>query len=187
MKEQLLQLFREHAETAFLISFILSILVAVVGILPSFFITAANILFFGFLQGILISFLGEAVGAMVAFLLYRKGFKKPAITRLNHYPRIQQLLLAEKREAFLLIFSLRLLPFIPSGMVTFAAAVGRVSAILFFIASSLGKVPALFLEGYTVYQVSNFGWQGKIFLAVAAMSLAYFAIKQIWQGNKGNQ
>ena len=76
MKETVLHLFEMHPQAAIGISLLLSILVAVAGILPSFFITAANILFFGFWEGTLISFIGEAVGALIAFWLYRKGFKK---------------------------------------------------------------------------------------------------------------
>ena len=76
MKEEVLALFNAHPGLAIVISLGLSVLVAIVGILPSVFLTAANILFFGFLPGMLISFLGETIGAIVAFFLYRWGFKK---------------------------------------------------------------------------------------------------------------
>ena len=177
MKEQLLQLLRDHAQWAFVISMLVSITVAILGIVPSFFVTAANILFFGFAEGVMISFLGEAVGAMVAFLLYRNGFKKMNTANLQRYPLIRKLLLAEKREAFLIILSFRLLPFIPSGIVTFGAAAGRVSATIFFMASSLGKLPSLVLEGYSVYQVTRFGWQGKIILIIVALLVLAYSIK----------
>ncbi|MES2882632.1 MAG: VTT domain-containing protein, partial [Bacteroidota bacterium] len=143
MKEEVLKLFTEHQQLAILLSVVLSIVIAVIGVLPSVFITAANILFFGFWQGILVSFLGEALGAVVSFLLYRKGFKKNVSARLQKFPRVQQLLMAEGNKAFGLIFSLRLLPFVPSGLVTFAAAMGKVSLLVFVVASSVGKIPAL--------------------------------------------
>src|SRR5215213_1703049 len=143
MKEQIIQLFYDHPHGAVVISLAISILIAVLGVVPSFFMTAANILFFGFWQGILISFIGEAAGAIIAFVLYRKGFKKMTTEQLQKFPRLQSLLNAKEKEAFLLILYLRLIPFIPSGLVTFAAAIGKVSAITFFIASSLGKIPAL--------------------------------------------
>ena len=176
MGEQLLALFREHAQWAFGISLSLSIIVAVLGVLPSVFITAANILFFGFWQGLLVSFLGEAIGAVVAFWLYRKGFKKVTSQSLHNYPRLQRLIAAKGKEAFLLIMGLRLLPFVPSGLVTFAAAIGNASLFIFVAASSLGKVPALFIEAYSVYQVTQFGWQGKVILALIAVALIYFVI-----------
>ena len=75
--------------------------------------------------------------------------------------------------------SLRLLPFIPSGMVTLGAAAGRVSLIIFLLASSLGKLPSLVLEGYSVYQVTRFGWQGKIMLLLVALGVLVYAFKML--------
>ncbi|MBA2745222.1 MAG: TVP38/TMEM64 family protein [Flavisolibacter sp.] len=177
MKEAIIELFREHQQMAVVISIFISVLIAVLGIVPSFFITAANILFFGFWQGTLISFIGEAVGALVAFLLYRKGFKKAAHNKLEKFPKLVQLVDAQGRPAFLLILALRLIPFVPSGLVTFAAAIGKVTLTVFLIASSIGKVPALLIEAYSVYQVTSFGWQGKLILVLVAAGLLFFVIK----------
>jgi uncharacterized membrane protein YdjX (TVP38/TMEM64 family) len=176
MVDSLLQLFREHQDLAIVISICISIIIAVLGVVPSVFITAANILFFGFWKGMFISFLGEAIGACIAFLLYRKGFKKAAEKRLDKYARVQRLLHAKDEQAFYLVLALRLIPFIPSGLITFAAAIGRVSFFTFIIASSLGKLPALFIEAYAVKEVTNFGWQGKLILALVAVGLLYWII-----------
>jgi uncharacterized membrane protein YdjX (TVP38/TMEM64 family) len=179
VKEAVLNLFHQQPQLALFISLCLSVLIAVIGILPSFFITAANIIFFGFWEGILVSFLGEAIGAIVAFVLYRRGFKKNISAQLQKFPRAQRLINAEGKEAFMLVLSLRLIPFVPSGLVTFAAAVGRILLPTFILSSSLGKIPALLLEGYSVYQVTQFNWQGKIILFVFALVLIYYAIKKI--------
>lgn len=176
MVDNLLQLFKDHQNLAIVISICISIIIAVLGVVPSVFITAANILFFGFWNGMFISFLGEAMGAGIAFLLYRKGFKRTAKKRLDKYPKMQQLINAEDKEAFYLVLALRLIPFVPSGLITFAAAIGRISFISFVIASSLGKLPALFIEAYAVNEVSNFGWQGKLILALVAVALLYWII-----------
>ena len=85
---------------------------------------------------------------------------------------------AENTEAFYLVLALRLIPFVPSGLITFAAAVGRISFPVFIVASSLGKLPALFIEAYSVNAVTNFGWQGKLILGVAAVVLLYWVISK---------
>ncbi len=184
MVNSLLQLFKEYQQLAIAISICASIIVAILGIVPSVFITAANILFFGFWNGILISFLGEAIGAGLSFLLYRRGFKKKVEKGLGKYPKLKRLIEAENKEAFYLIFSLRLMPFVPSGLITFAAAVGNTSFLNFIAASSLGKIPALLIEGYAVYEVTQFGWQGKLILATIALVLLYLIIKKVM--NKKN-
>lgn len=178
MVDSLLQLFKQQHDLAFVISICASIIVAVLGIVPSVFITAANILFFGFWNGTLISFLGEAAGAGIAFLLYRAGFKKKVEKGLDRYPRLKRLLQAQNKEAFYLVFSLRLMPFVPSGLITFTAAVGKVSFVIFILASSLGKIPALLIEAYSVYEVTRFGWQGKLILTLAAVVLLYWVISK---------
>ena len=178
MVNNLLQLFKEYQQVAVLISICISIIIAIAGVVPSVFVTAANILFFGFWYGTLISFLGEAIGAGVSFLLYRWGFKKNIAKGMEKYPRVKKLINAEGKEAFFLVFALRLIPFVPSGLITFAGAVGKISFHTFFLASSLGKLPALLIEAYSVYQVTQFNWQGKIILSVVAAGLLYWLIKR---------
>jgi uncharacterized membrane protein YdjX (TVP38/TMEM64 family) len=178
VKEHVLFLFQQHPQLAVAISVAVSIVVAVLGLVPSVFVTAANLLFFGFWQGTLISFLGETVGAAVAYFLYRSGFKKASQKGFDKFPKLKQLLAAQGREAFLLILSLRLIPFVPSGLVTFAAAVGSTSAVVFLLASSLGKIPALLLEAYSVYQVAQAGWQGTVILSIAAAGLLFYVVKK---------
>ncbi|MCY7423038.1 MAG: VTT domain-containing protein [Chitinophagaceae bacterium] len=179
MKHDVLQLFYAYPQYAILLSLLISIIIAVIGVLPSVFVTAANILFFGFWQGTFISFAGEAIGALIAFLLYRKGFKKRIATNFKSYPRVQKLLHITGRKAFLTILSLRLLPFVPSGIITFAAAIGRVSLVVFFVASSIGKFPSLLMEAYAAYQVSSFNWQGKLILLLVSIYLLYAVFKHI--------
>lgn len=167
-----------------LISISLSVVIAILGLVPSVFVTAANILFFGFTNGTVISFAGEALGAAIAFVLYRKGFKKMTEGKLEKYKMIGKLIQAENRQAFYLIFSLRLIPFVPSGLVTFAAAIGKVSFYVFLIASSLGKLPALLMEAWSVYEVTRFSWQGKLILVLIALALIYWVLQKNKQQSK---
>lgn len=178
MQQYLFDLFTEYPNLSIITSICLSILIAVLGVVPSIFITAANILFFGFWNGTLISFAGEAIGAAIAFLLYRKGFKNISEKKLQKFPSIKKIIDAENREAFYLVFSLRLIPYIPSGLITFAAAIGKISFLVFLLGSSLGKLPALFIEAASVYGATQFGWQGKVLLACLAVGLLYWMFKK---------
>lgn len=154
-------------------------MIAVLGLVPSVFITAANIVFFGFINGTIISFIGESLGAAIAFILYRKGFKKMTTTYLQKYPALNRLINAENNEAFYLVLSLRLVPFVPSGIITFAASVGKISFLIFLLASSLGKLPALLLEAWSVNEITKFTWIGKLILALTAIGMIFWLIKKI--------
>ena len=177
MEESVIQLFQNYPQSALLISLCLNIVIAVLGVIPSVFITAANILFFGFWQGTAISFLGEVLGAAISFLLYRKGFKKVTTSSLQKFPKLMQLLNAQGKEAFLLIFSLRLIPFVPSGLVTFAGAIGKVSIAIFLMATLIGKAPALLMEAYSVNEVLHFSFIGKAILGLTALLLLIYVVK----------
>lgn len=179
MAESIAHFLQQYGIYAALISIALNILATVIGVFPTFLITAANILVFGFWTGTLVSFLGESLGAMVAFGLYRTVFRKHAQRTLERYPRAQALVNAGGREAFQLILLLRLLPFAPAWVSTLGAAVGKVSFLLFAAASTLGKVPALLMEAYAVHEVSRFSFVGQTILILLALWLAWDAWKRI--------
>ncbi|WP_408011541.1 TVP38/TMEM64 family protein [Pseudalkalibacillus sp. A8] len=173
MGDTIISLFRDYPQLAVLISIGLNILIAVSGVLPSYFLTAANIYFFGFYLGTVISFAGEAIGALVAFVLYRKGFRKYSRAKLERYAKAKQLIELKGRKAFLFIFALRLMPFMPSGVVTFFAAIGVVSLWTFFIASTVGKIPALLLEALAVNQVLEWDFLGKTILLGVSIAFLF--------------
>jgi uncharacterized membrane protein YdjX (TVP38/TMEM64 family) len=183
LEKYITDLFHQYPNAAILISIVTGILVALIGFLPSFFLTAANILFFGFWKGTLLSFLGEAIGAGLAFLLYRKGLRKAAQQKLVKYPRLNALVEARGKRASLLIFSMRLMPFIPSGLISLAAAIGKASFVNFLIFSSLGKIPALLIEAYSVWEISRFSQQGKWILFIISLILVIFLFKKKPSGN----
>lgn len=175
MLNEVIQWFPENPAIVVIISISLNILVAISGIFPSAPITAGNIIFFGFKIGILISIIGEAAGAIVSFLLYRKGLSK-----LLTHDKVKNRLLNRLKhthgvEAVFLVLMLRVLPFIPSGAVTLAAAFSQMHLLSFSIASTLGKIPSLFIEAYSVDRVLKLTveWQIGIVLLLFLVIVCY--------------
>ncbi|MDM5282878.1 TVP38/TMEM64 family protein [Peribacillus frigoritolerans] len=134
------------------VSLVFNILISVLGFIPSVFITAANISVFGFEKGLILSYIGEIAGAVVSFWLYRKGFQtfKPKFMKNRWVKKLQK---SQGFHAFWIILMLRLLPFIPSGAINLTAALSRTGMMIFFLATSIGKLPALLVEAYSVTQV----------------------------------
>lgn len=149
-----------------LISVTLNIIIAILGILPSAFLTAANITVFGFNIGLALSIIGEALGAIISFLLYRKGIRKLStqFTSRNRFLHalLDKLKNTEGLGAVFLVLVLRIMPFIPSGAVTFAAALSKIGIWSFAISSTIGKVPALYIEAYTVNEMLDFSTELQI-------------------------
>ncbi|WP_422124493.1 TVP38/TMEM64 family protein [Planococcus sp. X10-3] len=123
-----------------------------VGFFPSVLLTALNINTFGVTIGTVLSLSGEIFGAIAGFYLYRFGFSKinPHWLKKPFWAYIQR---SSVRHVFWAVISLRLIPFVPSGLVTAGAALTPISGPLFMVASTIGKIPAVFIEVAIVYGV----------------------------------
>lgn len=166
-----MQLLENSGLFAVCLSIIINVIISILGVIPSFFITAANINFFGFGNGFLISIIGEAFGAIISFFLYRMGIRKVKTKTTINNKYLKNLEGTEGLEAFMLIIALRIFPFIPSGLVTLISAGSKVGILNFSIASTLGKIPALLIEAYSVQQILKWSWQGKVILGITSIIL----------------
>jgi uncharacterized membrane protein YdjX (TVP38/TMEM64 family) len=79
-----------------------------------------------------------------------------------------------------MVVLLRVLPFVPSGAVTLAAAYSRMRLLPFGIASTIGKIPALFIEAFAVSHALKLKMelQIAIFLFTAFSFLVYYLLKK---------
>lgn len=153
--ENVVNIFREYSMLSIPISLVLSIIIALSGVIPSVFVTGANIIFFGPITGFLISLIGETIGASITFVVYRKGFKKGAGNLRDKYKLVKNIVESTGNKTALLIFEGRLVPFIPSGFITLAASISNINIRLFTIATIIGKIPSIALEALVSYDLIN--------------------------------
>ncbi|KMT22285.1 TVP38/TMEM64 family protein [Clostridium cylindrosporum] len=151
----MVEVLRSNSTIAIPISLLVSIIISLIGVLPSVFVTGANIVFFGPINGFLISLLGEVIGAYITFKVYRLGFKKRIEKITDKYKLISKIASSSGKWVGLLIFQGRLIPFVPSGLVTLAASISSVNASVFNIATIFGKAPSIALEALVSYDVIN--------------------------------
>ncbi|MPQ45163.1 TVP38/TMEM64 family protein, partial [Clostridium tarantellae] len=146
-------------------------------IIPSIFLTGINIIVFGVIPGFVISLLGESFGAIITFILYRIGFKK-YFEKLDNV-MLKKISQSQGIKAGLLIFECRLIPFIPSGLITFAASISNVSLNVFFISSFFGKIPSIALETLLSYNLINFNENFiKIIMTLISILLVFLTLKR---------
>lgn len=177
MEGTLLQLFEQAGLFAVFISIFVSIVVSIAGALPSVFVTVANLLFFGLVDGLVISIIGEALGAIISFMLYRKGLKKWRAKEIQH-PLFAKLKDMEGLQAFWIILGLRVLPFIPSGIVTLGSAFSNISLPIFTVASTLGKIPSLVIEAGAVYGFMQVDIEWQITIIVIIIGVVIWKVKR---------
>lgn len=164
---------------AVLISILLNVLISVLGVVPSVFLTGANIMVFGLWGGFFVSWAGEIAGAVVSFLLYRWGVKSVAKIPTEHWKLFRTVnSLPGLRQVYFLTI-LRMAPFVPSGIINLVGAMTTVSLTHFVIATTLGKFPALLLETAFSYNVITLG-KNYIYLIISIIvaGLLYFGVKK---------
>lgn len=180
----MLEILRNNSAIAIPISIFISILISLTGILPSVFVTGANIIFFGPVKGFIISLLGETIGAYITFIVYRLGFKKRIEKFTGKYKLLSQIVNSNGKKAGLLICQGRIIPFIPSGVVTLAASISNVNSIIFIVATFIGKTPSIAIEALVSYDVINIydNWI-RLVITVIGLVIITFIIKKEKRGN----
>ena len=172
----MVDILRNNSSIAIPISLLISIAISLSGILPSVFLTGANIVFFGTIQGFIISLLGETVGAYITFYVYRLGLKKKVEKfSNNHNKLLSKIVNSDGKKAGLLICQGRIIPFIPSGIITLAASISNVNSIVFIVATLIGKIPSIALESLVSYDIINI-YDNWIRLSITFIILIFTAL-----------
>lgn len=171
----MLEILKYNSSIAIPISLLISIGISLAGILPSVFITGANIVFFGPIQGFLISLLGETIGAYITFTVYRLGFKKKIEKFTDKHRLLSKIVNSDGKKAGLLICEGRLIPFIPSGIITLSASISNVNSTIFTIATLIGKAPAIAIEALVSYDIINI-YDNWLRLAITVIGLIIVTI-----------
>lgn len=177
--ESLTNIFNEYHEISIIVSLLLSIVISLIGIIPSIVVTGANIIFFGAIGGFIVSLLGEVIGGYITFKIYRLGFKNGMESLKGKYKLIDNLVTSKGKKAGILIFEGRLLPFIPSGFVTLAASLSNVKSWIFVLATLFGKIPSIGLEVLVSYDAINIQENYlRLVIIIAATILVTFTLKK---------
>jgi len=161
---------------------ILNLGVGAIGFVPSFFITIININTLGLVLGSVLTFTGEILGALIGFHLYRWGLSKilPKWLDNSFFKAMKK---SSPTKVFILIILFRVLPFVPSGLVTGGASLTTISGVRFMIASSIGKIPAVILEVTVVFGVLQ---KVSITYLYISFILLLIIVTPIWIKNKKN-
>lgn len=143
---------------AVFISLLLNVAISILGVVPSVFLSGANAVVFGLPMGFAVSLLGEMLGAFVSYWLYRKGIlsvrkkgKPPGKWSRSFHN-------ASLSKQFTLLLVARIAPFLPSGVITFAAAWTKMNVIPFMVATALGKAPSVAAEVWLGHDLFYLLW-----------------------------
>lgn len=138
---------------AYVLSIVLNVVISILGVIPSVFLTMANVLVFGGIPGFFVSWIGEMAGAFVSYMLYRKGILKLEKKYLSKnrrlwFHRIQRM---STLRQFLTVLIARIIPYMPSALVTVMSVMSQVRIPIYLLATGIGKAPSILLESMAGY------------------------------------
>lgn len=169
---------------AVLVSVLLSILMTFGLVIPFVILAAANGAVFGIVGGTIVSWTGEVAGAMIAFTVYRYIFQPAIVKRLSHTPYWSYMDKLSSKHGFKTVLIARILPIIPSGILTAVAAVSNISVRDFWWATAWGKIPSVFVKvmvGYDLLHIQT----NKYRLLIGVLVLVILYLAAAWYRKRG--
>lgn len=133
---------------AVFISLLLSLIISILGVVPSLFLSGANAVVFGLFPGFCLSLIGETLGAAISFWVYRLGLSKFERLKWNRWRWLRTFNDSGRKKQAIMILLARLTPLIPSGVITAAASISKVKFIDFILVTFIGKAPSIVLETF---------------------------------------
>ncbi|MEH6996500.1 TVP38/TMEM64 family protein [Neobacillus drentensis] len=103
---------------------------------------------FGTTQGVIVSLTGAMGGTMGFFFLSRYGFRDYAQSKIMKYPKFQEYEDFLNRNSFVAILTCRLIPIIPAPVVNIICGLSNVNWLIFFTASTIGKIPNILILSF---------------------------------------
>jgi uncharacterized membrane protein YdjX (TVP38/TMEM64 family) len=160
------------------VSLLISVIIGILGIVPSVFWSGINAVAFGMVPGFWISLTGEVLGAGISYWLYRWGVARTNVKQDN-WLWLQKLKRGSRLSKMVLILLARLTPVAPSGVITLLAAVAAIRFWDFLLATIIGKMPSVALEtlvGHDLFtSKENYG---RLLLSIVFMLVIYFILKR---------
>ncbi|ABB14755.1 TVP38/TMEM64 family protein [Carboxydothermus hydrogenoformans] len=156
------------------ISILLLIIQTLFTPVPLFILVAANGFIFGVLGGIIISLSGSVLGATIAFLAAR-FLGRNFLSRFLKPEYLDKVHSFSCKDGPKVVFFARLIPVLPSSIVSYLAGLSNMRFTPYFLATTLGKLPEI-----VVYSLLGHGFghldnlPAQLFLAILITLIAYF-------------
>ncbi len=164
---------RSFGVGAVVITLVLFVIMTFTIIFPFMILSGAAGIVFGIFWGTVISWLGEVIGALFMFICSRYFFRTAVANWICKSPYLKQVDDYSAESGFKALLIARLLPLAPSGIITAVAAVSRISARDFFLATFIGKLPPVVVK---VLLGHDLAFAGENITRLTVIVLLVFAI-----------
>ncbi len=149
---------------------------------PASVLAMAGGLAFGTWYGMLYTVIGEVIGAVLSFLLARKV--GAGLFGGKENPRFLKLERAMEKRGFTMVLLLRIAPFVPFDLVSYAAGVARVPLRAYFIGTLIGTLPGTFAYNFLGATLASGDWRDYVIAGIVfavALSVPFLFRRKVEQ------
>jgi len=108
---------------------------------------------YGPIWGTFINWTGSFGSALLMFLYVRYGYQKKGREFLARFQQLDRFTSVFERSAFMAVLFARLIPIIPSPVITIYSAISMISVLSFALATAIGKIPTMLVYSFLGDQV----------------------------------
>ena len=108
---------------------------------------------YGPIWGAFINWTGSFGSALLMFLYVRYGYQKKGREFLARFQQLDRFTSVFERSAFMAVLFARLIPIIPSPVITIYSAISMISVLSFALATAIGKIPTMLVYSFLGDQV----------------------------------
>ncbi|HWR44449.1 TVP38/TMEM64 family protein [Sporomusa sp.] len=166
---------RSFGPSAVLITIILFVVMTFTIVFPFMILSGAAGIVFGLWWGILISWMGEVIGAAVMFVISRYFFRHAVEGWITKSPYLKQVDDYSAANGFKALLIARLLPLAPSGIITAVAAISRITARDFILATVIGKLPPVVVKVLLGHDIVFAGENMTRLIVIVLLVIAIYA------------
>jgi uncharacterized membrane protein YdjX (TVP38/TMEM64 family) len=170
--DDLAALLKSYGPYALLIGILAVLLQTFIPFSPFILIAAANVLVFGFVNGLIINYAAACLGAIIAFLFARYLGKTWVESKMARFPVMQQVNKRLETEGFLYVLLGRLMFIFPSSVINYGGGISKISNRAFISATLIGKFPIIFMECLIAHDLQHLHqYRGRVLLLLTIFIL----------------
>ncbi|WP_159887107.1 TVP38/TMEM64 family protein [Paenibacillus puerhi] len=154
----------------------LVLLHAVLPFIPFVVAAGVNVLLFGFWGGFAVNYICACVGAVFAYFLARNLGRSWVQGKLAGYSFLGKVNGLLERYGLWCIAASRVVPVLPSSVVSIGAAFMKVRTRHFILGTLIGNAPMIWLESMVGHDLIHFGQHKERLLVLGAVLLVMFAL-----------
>jgi len=174
------EVIRSYGNFSILVFILMQVVQVVVFFIPGEFIQVTGGYIFGTFLGGIISLMGITLGSIIVYL-FSNSFGKPFVEKIILNKKVKlfkKVLKAGSKKNVVFIFFL--IPGIPKDAITYICGVSDISFRDFFIYSTLGRIPGIFISSFFGQKI--YSWDVTSLVTIG-ITMSILSVLGIFKGN----